>query len=99
MEYVFSPKLFANTTLTYSRYQFSSEELFTVSPEDEEEEEGREYFEYQLSGSNIRDRAVRTDLTLLQMPDIIGVLVVHFTNHRFIPNNQTTNSLWRITEK
>lgn len=90
--HVFSPKLFANTTLTYSRYQFSSEELFTISPEDEEEEEGREYFEYQLSGSNIRDRAVRTDLTFSPNARHYWRFGGAFTNHRFIPNNQTTNS-------
>ena len=60
--HVFHPKLFANTTLTYSRYRFSSEILEKESPEDEELEDGLENFIYERYFSNIQDAAARIDL-------------------------------------
>ncbi len=90
--HVFSPKLFANTTLTYSRYQFSSENLFTFSPEEEGEEDGLEFFEYTFSGSNIRDLALRTDFTYALNARHHLRFGGGFINHRFIPSNFAVNS-------
>ena len=91
--HIFSPKLFANTTLTYSRYQFSYEQLLTISPEEEEDEEDdREYFVYDRSRSNIRDQAARIDFSYAPNAKHHLRFGGAYINHRFEPESRSVNS-------
>lgn len=90
--HVFTPKLFANTTLTYSQYEFSNSELYTLSPELEEEEEDRETYFFDNSTTDISDAAVKTDFDLaINSRNYLrfgGSLIFH----RFIPESVTFES-------
>ena len=85
--HVFSPKLFANTTLTFSRYQFSNLQLLTSSPEEEEEEEGREVFFYDRALSNIQDQALRFDFDYAPNAGHYLRFGGAFSRHRFEPES------------
>ncbi len=90
--HVFGPKLFANTTLTYSRYQFSNEQLLTISPEEEEEEEDREFFIYDRSRSNIRDQALRIDFSYAPNARHHWRFGAAYIDHRFEPDTRSFDS-------
>ena len=86
--HVFSPKLFANTTLTYSRYQFSNDQLLTISPEEEEyEDDENEFFEYDRAFSNINDGALRVDFSYAPNVDHYLRFGGGYTIHRVEPQS------------
>ncbi|MEO1259397.1 MAG: TonB-dependent receptor [Bacteroidota bacterium] len=86
--HVFSPKLFANTTLTYSRYQFSNNQLWTSSPADEEDEDiENEFFEYDRAFSNINDFALRIDFSYAPNVDHYMRFGGGYTVHRIEPQS------------
>ncbi len=89
--HVFSPKLFSNTTLTYSKYQFNSIQLFTSSPEAEEEEEDRESFFYEEARSNIEDQALRIDFDFSPNTKHYFRFGGTYAHHRFVPESGSYN--------
>lgn len=88
--YIFSPQLFSNTTLTYSQYDFevgSSFELRGTSP-------GSSFYQRQgiTYGSGIRDWGAKIDFNYYPAPDHRVKFGAGYTYHTFIPG------ISRITE-
>lgn len=84
--HIFNSKLFANTTFTYSQYNFFSEHFFTSSPEKEEEEtEELESFIYERSDSDITDQSVKIDFDYAMNTRHHIRFGAAFTHHQFVP--------------
>ena len=77
--HVFSPKLFSNTTLTFSKYKFLT--AFDVESESEGmmEEIGLRY------DSGINDYSIKTDFEFIPNPNLNLKFGLSFVNHKFTP--------------
>jgi hypothetical protein len=77
--HVFSPKLFSNTTLTYSKYKFLT--AFDI-------ESGSEGMMEEISlryDSGIDDYSIKTDFEFIPNPDLNLKFGLSFVNHKFTP--------------
>lgn len=83
--YLISPKLFSNTTVTYSHYNFDMEYLYRTEDvvEDKKEEE---YFNY---SSGIRDLTAKADFDYFASPKHAIKFGLAYTNHYFTPGVTT----------
>ncbi len=77
--YMINNKLFANTTLTFSRYQFDLNTKSTDIFDDEEESFAAKYV------SNIRDYAAKIDFDYMPNPNHYIRFGVNAINHQFKP--------------
>ena len=88
--HVFGPKLFANMTATYSKYEFDVRSEFEDEVEEngqiETEEERIRYF------SGIRDYAIKLDLDYAPSPVHAVKSGISLTQHRFNPGVLALNS-------
>ena len=88
--HVFGPKLFANLTATYSKYEFDVRSEFEDEVEQngriETEEERIRYF------SGIRDYALKLDFDYAPSPNHAIKTGVNLTQHRFNPGVLALNS-------
>ncbi|HFA51295.1 MAG TPA: TonB-dependent receptor [Bacteroidetes bacterium] len=86
--HVFSPKLFANATLTYSKFKFSADILETSSTLLNGVDLGEESFVYIGLKSKNRDLAARIDFDFAPNRRHFVRFGAAYTAHRFQPINQ-----------
>ncbi len=97
--YIFSPRLFSNTTVTYSQYDFSvgsSIETRNIGGNGEEQEVGISY------NSGIRDWGGKIDFNYYPVPDHRVKFGGGYTYHTFVPgisrlNDVTDGALSELT--
>lgn len=91
--YLLTPKLFSNTTLTYSKYFFDIESYeFSYSFKDSTKEEI--YYKY---FSGIEDITAKIDFDYFPIPNHAIKFGTYYTNHHFTPgvsNFKSTNSTY-----
>jgi outer membrane receptor for ferrienterochelin and colicin len=78
--YLFSDKLFSNTTLTYSRYRFLTRLGYTEK--EDNNTTGESKFDY-ISG--IYDAGSKIDFDYIPLPDHYVKFGINYTNHEFNP--------------
>lgn len=83
--HLFGNKLFSNTTLTYSRYQFVNRQISTYEEFYDEELILEENYFYEY-GSDIRDIAAKTDFEFMPSPKHYVRFGLGLTQHRFVPD-------------
>lgn len=91
--YLLTPKLFSNTTLTYSKYFFDieSDELTNNLTDTTNEEVYYRYY------SGIEDITAKVDFDYFPAPNHVVKFGTYYTNHHFTPgvsNFKTTNSAY-----
>ncbi len=87
--YIFNPKLFSNTTFTYSRYKYEIEQNYKTTETDNGVTNNFGYFQNFYSG--IKDWTVKTDFDYMPNPKHYIRFGAGNTNHTFTPGvNQFT---------
>ncbi len=86
--HLFSDRLFANTTLNFSKFWFQSEELYeeTILPTSQEETETiQDNLFYNLYNSSIADKSVKIDFDFIPSTKHYLKFGAEFINHTFKP--------------
>ena len=102
--HLFSDRLFANTTLNFSKFWFKSEELYDerIAPTGQSESETilSNNF-YNLYNSSIEDKSAKIDFDFIPSADYAVKFGVEFINHTFRPGAFTLdqNSIIGINER
>ncbi len=82
--HVFGPKLFANTTLTYSRYRFSTTQKYNYEYLDDEQQKVSDQGTQQYL-SSIKDYAAKLDFDYIPSPRHYVRFGANATHHTFRP--------------
>jgi outer membrane receptor for ferrienterochelin and colicin len=101
--HLFSDQLFANTTLTFSKFWFGSEEFYNeniINFGQEETEENSKLF-YNLYNSSIEDKSAKIDFDFIPNPNHYIKFGFNFINHTFRPGAFTLdhNSVLGVNDR